>query len=52
MRCPKCNGEMKRKQRVRPDGKGLEDPRFECYCGWVIDEKTEKGHWKSQSYEA
>jgi hypothetical protein len=45
MTCPKCCGIMERKQAVNKDVIALEKPRFECRCGYVIDEATGVGHW-------
>ena len=46
MICPKCGGEMIGKQKVNDEG--LEPKRFECRCGWTVDEATGKGSWPDQ----
>jgi hypothetical protein len=51
MECPKCHGKMSRKQRVKKNGKGLEPARYECRCGWAINEATGKGYWPDEESE-
>lgn len=48
MDCPKCGAKMTRMQRVNKEVNGLEEARFECACGWTIEEDTGKGYWPDQ----
>lgn len=49
MTCPKCCGQMIRKERINLRVGGLDPARFECKCGYTIDEATGRGYWPDQN---
>ena len=45
--CPKCGGNMVRRQRINKKSTGFTKTFFLCPCGWAQEEGAKEGYWST-----